>query len=381
MRINNKIKVAIIITGLGVGGTELRQLTIARHIDRSRFNIDYYCIYDEDNKLIPEFEKLGYNVKIIKIFDYSKHFLLRVNYINIFKLTYLLKNIKYDIVHTQLPHANTVGRLAAVLSGVRCIIATICNMEEMSHTQIFWDRFLSIFTYKIMCISKSVMEYNIKRTSISRSKYITIHNGIDTLRFDRKNIRVIYKEEKGIPGDKFIIGSVGRLHQLKDYRTLINAYKHVHDHISNTILVIVGDGPEKENLMELTSKLGLSSSTIFMGERLDIPEILSCFDIFVMSSVSEGFGNVIVEAMSMQLPVISTDIPPFREIILNNSDGILIPPKDAFLMASAIIRLYEDKDKRALLSVNARMKVNKNFSESVMINRIQQMYEKGKNRV
>lgn len=372
---NLPIRVAVIITGLGIGGAELRQLTVAKSIDRKKVCMDFYCLYDEDNRLIPEFEKIGYKVYVVKVFDYTNFFLLRINFFAIFKLAKMLHQGGYDIVHTQLPQANTVGRIAAELVGIKKHIATICDMEKRSGWQRWFDKVLGKRSPTIMCISKSVREYDRLHTLFDPAKYTVIFNGIDTEKFLRENT-ICSVPLPALDSDirPFIICSVARLHPLKDFPTLIQAFSIVVEHYENACLLIVGDGEEMTALKSLALQLGLKGKVIFLGERTDIPNVLACADLFVSSSLFEGFGNTIVEALSMELPVVATDIPSYREIITDQEDGFLVPAKNPASMAKSICRLITDDKKRLGYGKQGRDIVLKHFSHRLMVKRLEELY-------
>jgi glycosyltransferase involved in cell wall biosynthesis len=374
-----KIRIAVVITGLGLGGMETRQLTVARYIDRERYHLDFYCLYDENNVLIPEFEELGIRVRVVKVFDYSKPFPFRLNLFAILRLAILLRKGKYDVIHTQLRDANTVGRIAAILSGKCPMVATICNMEERSRFQQFWDRHLGRIGLKIMCISDAVLRYDMSHTKLPEEKYVRIHNGIDIDRFSREKAHMS-KAALGLPESAFVIGSVGRLHKQKDFKTLIRAFKNVHGNIPESFLVIAGEGNEYAELKKLSENLGVSERARLIGARKDIPEIMSCFDIFILPSIYEGFGNVVIEAMSMEVPVISTDLPPVREILTPGEDGIMVSPGKQEEISHEIMRLYKDEALRRRLSTNGRKTVMEKFSQYVMVRNIEKLYEEASNR-
>ncbi|HEY9160783.1 MAG TPA: glycosyltransferase [Desulfomonilia bacterium] len=371
---DRKIRVAVVITGLGLGGMETRQLTVARYIDRQRFHLDFYCLYDEDNSLIPEFERLGISVKVIKVFDFSRPFPLRINLFAVLKLACMLKKGKYDIVHTQLPDANTVGRIAAILACRSTRIATICNIEKRSNLQQFWDKLLGKMNGKIMCITDAVLEYDMSFTRLPRNKYVRIYNGIDIDRFSRESVGFPEIDIK-IPENSFVIGSVGRLHEQKDFKTLLHAFKIIKENIKDAFLIIVGSGPEYADLKQLSETLEISDSVMFTGARKDVPEIMSFFDVFVLSAIYEGFGNVVTEAMSMEIPVVSTNLPPVREIITPEENGVFVQPGNPEEIAHAIERLYKDKDLRKKLASAGRRTVVNRFSQYIMVKNIEALYE------
>jgi len=248
-------------------------------------------------------------------------------------------------------------------------------MEKRTRFQIFWDKFLGKRSWKIMCVSEAVLEDNIKYTNIPRDKHITIHNGVDVNTFSKKNIKGIPKKNLGIPDDAFVIGSIGRLHKQKDYETLIKACAKLDkEKMPNVYVLIAGDGPEYNNLHALISVLNLSDRIKLLGTRNDVPEILACFDIFVLSSVFEGFGNAVIEAMSMPIPVISTDLPPIREIISHGENGIIVPLREPEEIADAIVSLYMSGEFRQKLSKNARRIVVERFNHEIMVKKLEELY-------
>lgn len=358
----------------GGGGAELRQLTVAHGINRKKIMLDFYCIYDDDNSLIGRFEELGYTVNVVKIIDYSKHFLLRFNLFALMKLVIKLRNGGYDLVHTQLHHANTVGRIASRFAGIKKIVATICDMEYRSSWQIFWDRVLGKYSTTIMCVSESVKKHDMRLTKLPDSKYTVIYNGIDEKKFSRSKCPGSLKSELKVDETNFIIGTVARLHPVKDLPTLIRAISSVLETRRNVLLVIAGEGREMKKLKALCEELDVADKVCFLGKRLDIPYILSSFDLFVSSSVSEGFANTVLEAMSMELPVITTDIPACREMVNHSVNGILIPLKDHRKLSRAILDVIDDPEKRIKIGKKGREAVCKKFSQDHMVKNLERLY-------
>lgn len=368
------IRIAVIITGLGIGGTELRQLTVARHIDRSRFQIDFYVLYDEDNRLIAEFTKIGYRVEVVKVFDYSRHYVRRINYLAIAKLIVLLRRGRYGVVHTQLPHANTVGRLAAKVAGIRRIIGTVCDMGQLGGRQRVWDAVLGRITWKVMCVSKAVLVHDRKQTGLPASKYVVVHNGIDLSRFDREDVEALNKQSLGIAEDSYVVGSIGRLNPQKDFSTLVAAFKIFLESVPTASLVIVGDGEERNLLALLCERLGIGKNVVFTGFRLDAARLLSCFDVFVLSSVHEGFSNVVLEAMSMKVPVVATRLEPTEEIITDGETGYLFPAGNVRELADTLIRCHSIPEKMRLIAEAGRTRVLTCFSHTAMVGGLERLY-------
>jgi glycosyltransferase involved in cell wall biosynthesis len=178
----------------------------------------------------------------------------------------------------------------------------------------------------------------------------------------------------GLPREGLVVGSVGRLHPQKAHDTLIEAYSIVRRRVPAVSLVIVGDGAERGALERRARALGVEGGVHFLGIRQDIPQILACLDVFVLASLYEGHPNAVLEALSMELPVVVTDIPPCRDVIVPGETGALVPPGAPVEMAAAIEALLGDEARRRRLGGNGRRAVIERFSLRKMVEEYQQLY-------
>ncbi|MEZ4086973.1 MAG: glycosyltransferase, partial [Candidatus Gracilibacteria bacterium] len=157
-----------------------------------------------------------------------------------------------------------------------------------------------------------------------KGKISTIHNGIDLQQFDQSIIRFSTQAKDKIreqifqaDHDDFIILTIAELHPRKGLNYLIEAFKTIQEQKPKTKLVIVGKGPQKAKLEKLIKKLELSDSVVLAGHQDDIPQILKSANLFVLPSVKEAFGLVLLEAMAAQLPIIATEVGGIPEIVQN----------------------------------------------------------------
>lgn len=184
-----------------------------------------------------------------------------------------------------------------------------------------------------------------------------IYNGIpdDLLNFSHKINQSKYRDYSTSPVK---IISVGRLSQQKGYEYLLHALKLIGKKVSYKFF-IVGDGPQYNALLELSKSLGLDKSVEFLGFKNDVLEIMAQCQIFVSSSLWEGFPTVLLEAMAIGLPVIATNVSGSRELIINNKTGLLVPVKNPEAIAKAIINITSDPELSKLLVSNAKEMVKK----------------------
>ena len=370
------MRIAVIITGLGIGGTELALLSVVEHCDRSRYHFHVVCLYDEDNRLIPRFAELGVPVTVLKLYDYARRPLFRYSQYRFLQLVRLLRRSAFDVVHTMLPQANRSGGLAAHLAGVRSIVATVCNEDRVPPRGLGLavDRMLGKRTCTTVCKSQSLLEYDRRVRALPAERYRVIYNGVDTERFDRDAVRKSGRRPPGLPARGPIVGSVGRLHPQKAHDTLIEAIAIVRRRAPAASLVIVGDGAERSALEARARALGVGEAVLFLGFREDIPELLASFDVFVLASLYEGNPNSVLEALSTGLPVVVTDIPSSRDVIIPGETGLMVPPRAAAEMAAAIETLLEDEATRLRLGANGRRTVLERFSLQKMVRAYEQLY-------
>ncbi|MCX6743999.1 MAG: glycosyltransferase [Candidatus Parcubacteria bacterium] len=311
---NQKIKIVYIINNFVLGGAERLLLDICRKLDKDKFEITVITIIG-NGPLLAEFKKLPVQIKI-----FQKKSKLGLGLI--WQLRKLLKQIKPQIVHTHLFGGDTWGRIAAVLVGVPVIISTEHNMGEnetwlMKKIKLI----LSWFTVIIIAVSQGVKAYSVKAEGIKAEKIEVIYNGVDLTRFAYRGAREI--EAKQI---KAVV--VGRLEEQKGHQYLIAALPKILQKYPGFILDIIGQGSLEETLKDQVKQLGLKDKVNFMGTSTEIEKILSQMDLFILPSVWEGLGIVILEAQAAGLAVLGSNVGGIKEIIKSGQNGLLFEPKD-----------------------------------------------------
>lgn len=163
------------------------------------------------------------------------------------------------------------------------------------------------------------------------------YNGIDEAVFDRAP-----KPAPDLPPGRPRVLTIGRLAQQKGYADLIEAFVHIHD-ATRAHLIIVGSGPLEAALREQARSLNLNAAVHFLGSRTDVAELLTAADLFVSSSLWEGFPTIVIEAMALGIPVVATNVSGSRELVQPGETGLLVPPGQADALSSAVISLLTDK--------------------------------------
>src|SRR2546422_8717872 len=158
-------------------------------------------------------------------------------------------------------------------------------------------------------------------------KFVTIHSGIDLAHF--RSVQVdpaVKRKELGLPPDGAIVGTVGRLVPIKGLEWLLKAAPQVLAQFPQACFVIIGDGPLLGELRQMTSQLGIGLRVVFLGAREDVPECLAALELFVLPSLNEGRGRVLLEAMAVGFPDDATSVGGIPEMAAEGKTGLLVPP-------------------------------------------------------
>lgn len=346
--------------------------TIARNVDRSHFDLDFYCVI-EGGDYREEIEKLGFSVTVLPAYDYRR--LIPYDLYEVLRLANYFRDGRYDIVHTHLFQADVVGRMAARLSGIPAVVKTMHNMGRWkTRRHLVVDRVLNHWTKKVICVSDYQRQEVIRQEGLPAERVVTIPNGVDVRRFDVKVDRRDYLYSLGLRPDHPVIGTVGRLIEEKGHIHLLRAVPLILRHHPDAQFLIVGDGRLRESLMSFLDKQSYSGSVRFAGLRPDVAELLSVMDVFVFPSLSEGFPIALIEAMAARRPVTCTQIPQLRGVIVDGQTGIFFRPADPLSLATAINRMLSDAPLREYLVKNAFEWVRDNYSEIRMMRTIENLY-------
>jgi glycosyltransferase involved in cell wall biosynthesis len=203
----------------------------------------------------------------------------------------------------------------------------------------------------------------------------TIHYGIDPRPFDQAvKMRESVRDEWGMGASDLVVGAMSRMDPQKDLATLIRAFAKFRDGIKTpSKLVLVGRGSLEKDLRALAAAEGVAASVVWAGFREDIPAVLHAFDVFALSSVYEGFGLVLLEAMAAGKPVVATRVSAIPEVVAEGVSGILTKAGDAEMMAEALIK-FSDPGLRNSFGAAGRRRVEAKFSLSAMEAKTAEVY-------
>jgi glycosyltransferase involved in cell wall biosynthesis len=240
------------------------------------------------------------------------------------------------------------------------------------------------FTYghvnKVMAISTVIHKNVIDTTPMTPDRVMTVHDAIDIDLFSLRHVdRDGARREFGFSEDLIVIGSVGRFSPGKGHEELLAAAKLLTKKHGNIHFFVVGEasyGEERyaQKIKTLSRSLGLESVMTFAGYRKDIPGVMAAIDIFAFPSHAESFGVVLIEAMAMERPVVSTNCDGVLDIVVDDQTGIYVHPRNATELATALSRLIENPDERDRMGKAGRHRVEELFDQKKQMNQIEEVY-------
>jgi len=309
-------------------------------------------------------------------------------------LSRLFRRLNPDVVHTR--GWGTVDAIvAARVAGVPRVLhgehgREASDPEGLNRKRNLVRRALSVMVDRFVSVSDDLRLWLTQSVGISEQKVVTIHNGVDTVKFSP------FKEEQGakykasgsspssavrslrrslgLPEDAFVIGTVGRLDPVKGHTTLLDAFAPLARMETPICLVVVGDGPIRGEIESHAIALGVNKSILFLGEREDIPVLLRAFDVFALSSVAEGISNTILEAMASGLPIVATRVGGNPELVEDEITGQLIPSKNSDSLAAAFERYLRDPERCRRHGIAGRARAEKYFSLDHMATQYEKLY-------
>jgi glycosyltransferase involved in cell wall biosynthesis len=409
-------KILYLTTQSEFGGAQRYIFDLAKSL-KSDFDIAVATGNEKTENQIKD-KLAGKNIKYHEI----KHLRRSISPINdlsaIFEIKKLIKKIQPDIIHLNSSKISILGSLASFIIKINpynskfkiprprqtkrggqnskliyTVHGWVFNEPMPAWKKLLYkyaEKFTAKFKDEIICVSKFDYQTALKEKIVSEKKLVTIHSGIAPINFlpkeEAKNkikATVITSPEYSgrsnlmnngndlrLPRsayadlamtDYLLIGSIGNLYKTKGFKYLIEAVKKLAVNYPQILAVIIGEGDERKNLEILIQKNNLEKNIILTGEIKNAAEILPAFDIYVCSSVKEGFPYSILEAMSAGLPIVSTRVGGIPEMIDDKKNGLIVEPQNANDLAEKIEIIINNKSKQQQYGANAKEKVAREF--------------------
>lgn len=344
---NQTTTVVVAIPVLLLGGTEMQTLQQVRVLVNGGYRVTVCCFYQHDEAMRTEMEKAGATVVLLGM-DPAAGLLRLLGW-----LVRFLRRERPDIVHVQYMAPGFIPVLAARLAGIRTIFATV----HQPGTPYGQKATLLLRTAARLCTAFFCNSQAVERSWFGHAalfdphsptcrRHWTIHNAVDADRIASLAAAADVPDlRSGLGlGTGPVIGCVGRLRHEKGQMVLLEAMPAVLQGFPEAVLLMVGDGPDRETLKEQADVLGIGCNVVWAGRR-DADEVfrlMGAMDVAVVPSFFEGFGLVAAEAMAAGLPVVASDVDGLAEVVADGETGLLVPAADSAGLGTALVRLLGD---------------------------------------
>ena len=300
-----------------------------------------------------------------------------------FRLIKKLRNFKPDVVHCHMPQANLLARAVRPFCAFPLLISTLHNLTmervngssgrflELAHG--WTDHYSDLTT--VIC-TPAVKSY-VERGAVPANKIEVLYNGVNTGNFHTDSLaRKRLRRDLDLK-EKFVWLAIGRFERAKNYANMIRAFsKAAARRNQEQVLLICGRGSLEQEIRAQVRESGLTRCVRFLGVRRDIPDVMNAADGFLLSSYLEGLPMVLLQASSVGMPIVATDVGGNPEIVVDGVNGFIVPPRDDEALASAIERVMElSPAERAVMSERGRKLVREKFDIEHILDQWQTLYQ------
>lgn len=364
------MKVLHVTYDMRIGGTEMVIKSLIESSKNTEIEMSIFCI---ESPLGPWGQQLQEKSVIISQFSrragFDWHLIAALR-------SHIVKN-QIDVVHCHQYTPWVYGALASLLTPAKVIFTEHGRFYPDFGT---WKRklinpVLSILTSNITSISSATKNALVKYENLKREKIDVVYNGIEPLdKLDEVKIAE-FKCSIGLPSDCLILGTVARFDPIKNHSMMLSAFSSVLKTFPDLYLIIVGDGEERVNIEDKIKKLGIHQNVILTGYQSNPVQYMNIFDVFLLSSLSEGTSMTLLEAMSLGKPCVVTDAGGNAEVIEDGYNGFVTPNNNSEAFSNAIIKLLKS-DSLIVMPGKAKHRFEEKFSVSKMVHAFRERYLK-----
>lgn len=367
-------RVLLFIQLLEFGGSETQCVEVARQLSQEGYSVTVGCLKAGG----PLQKKLAEEGIRCVVFPVPGSLLRPKAILQMLKLAAFIRRERFTVVHTNDLYSNLFAIPAAWLARVPVIISSQRDMSRWwwytpARRKIL--RRIQSLSTKVLVNSEAIRQDLIARDGFYPSKIAVVYNGIDLEKFSRAKEDHQEPLPGVLPNSKTIV-MVANMHTgAKGHGDLIEAARAVREKFPETRFLLAGDGEMRPFFEDQVRALGLAEMFVFLRHRADIAQLLSCSDIGVLASKSEGLPNAVLEYLAAGLPVVATAVGGVPEIIENEMHGLLVPPENPAALSKAILRLLEDPQLCASLGKAGQERVRTRFSFQGVLDSLRQLYE------
>ena len=299
----------------------------------------------------------------------------------LWRLRRALRELKPDLVHTHLIHADLFGYFAAKTAGVSAVVSSRHAADKFRYHSRYRriNRRLWRLIDSGIAISAAIKQFALEIEEAPAEKVSVVPYGMEYGWLSDENIaaaRQGLRHELNLPADAQILGMACRLVEQKGIPYALEALRRIRADLPRAHLVIAGAGEKAGELRRLASNLGVADRVCWLGWRADAADLMAAFDVFLLPSLHEGFGLVLLEAMSRRVPIIASRVGAIPEVIVHGETGILVKPRNVDELSKAMTRLLEDRALRKYMGLLGAARLEEHFSVERMVAGTIAVYEK-----
>ena len=289
----------------------------------------------------------------------------------------LCRRLNVKIWHGHDYKTNLLGLLVNRWYPLKLVTTVHGWVEHTRKTPLYYaiDRWAIKRYDRVLCVSPDLVE-TCRSCGVDPTRVQLVENAIDTEQFQRSSSQADAKSKLGLPTDRLLIGAVGRLSPEKGFDRLIRSVARLNAQTNQPVhLVIIGDGNQSQKLQQLIDQLEMSQFIRLAGFQANTKQWYEAMDIYALSSLREGLPNVILEAMSLETPIVSTKVAGVPRIIEHGHNGLVVPIGDQDELTAALQQLIRDSDLRQKLASAGRQVILSRYSFEARMKKIAQIYD------
>ena len=275
-----------------------------------------------------------------------------------------------DIVHTHSSADSWMASTAAKLSPRHPMVVRTRHLSATFNNRLIY----TFMADRVITVGDSTHRYMIQEKGIPEGRVLTIATGVDLSEFDPEKIQENLRGKLGIPPATPVFGTVAVFRRLKGHHNLLEAIPEIVHSVPGAKLLLVGEGPQENNLRKMIEAKGIGSSVIMPGFRDDVARVLNTLDVFVFPSLQEALGTAILEAMAMKKPVVASRVGGIPEVVMEGRTGYLVDPADSGAIAERVVRLLKSAELRQEMGLEGRKFVEARYDSRMMVQKLEDLY-------
>jgi glycosyltransferase involved in cell wall biosynthesis len=353
------------------GGLEIQALEVTSQIGKRGYPVVLACSFA--SRLASEARARSLEVAEFSVSGYFHP-------AAIWNLSRYIRSKHFRIIHCQHSRDLSVVVPATDLSRISPKIILSKRVGSYVSKRDLFHRYTYSRVARVLAISEVIRRNVLETTPMAPARVMTLHDAIDAEEYSpAKGDGARVRDGFGFTKKNIVVGFVGRFSPGKGHEEFLRAASEVARARPLVRFLVAGEARAGEEAYEreirtLCTSLGLDGTVTFAGFRRDIPDVMASFDILAFPSHAESFGVVLIEAMAMELPVVSTNCDGVLDIVVEGETGLYVPPRNSTELASALLRLIDDPDLRRRLGLAGRKRVLDLFDRRNQIDRLENIY-------